>query len=114
MSNTAKGWGKKGSKFWMQAALHFPELQKELNALIGDESMIWLSPLAGEAGTFDEYKLNQKNLPEELKFERDEHFYDFWPKGQPQWDAIAVSGDKKTLYLVEAKAHTRELNSRLS
>lgn len=114
VSNTSKGWGSKGSKFWMQAVVYYPKLQKELNEKIGDVNLQWLSPLAGKNETFDEYKLNQKNVPERLSFDRYEDFYDFWPKRQPQWDGIAISGDGKTLYLVEAKAHLKELNSKLS
>lgn len=39
---------------------------------------------------------------------------DFWPSGQPQCDAIGFcenSSNKKTIILVEGKAHVNEMNS---
>lgn len=116
MSNTSKGPAEKGSKYWMQEVVNRPELCKTLNEMIGDPDIEWISPLAGPGKTYDEYTLNQRSLPKlrELGFPGDPQFFSFWPRRQPQWDGIALSGDHHTLYLVEAKAHISELNSKLS
>lgn len=112
MSNTSKGRAIKGSKFWIQTVVN-SKLQRELNSAIGHD-LTWLSPLKDE---YLEYKLNQENICKEVigvEGEQKKKIFSFWPGNQPQWDGIALSKDKKTLYLVEAKAHLSELNSKLS
>ena len=39
--------------------------------------------------------------------------FSFWATNQPHWDAIATSADGKILYLFEAKAHLKELQSKI-
>ena len=56
MSNTDKGRGRKGSKFWMQVVVEDNTMQNELNRMIG-EDLEWISPLAGPEEIFDEYEL---------------------------------------------------------
>lgn len=112
MSNASKGKAIKGSKFWMQTVVN-SNLQSELNSLIGAD-LTWLSPLKDE---YLEYKLNQEDICKEVlgvEGEQKKKIFSFWPGNQPQWDGIALSKDKKTLYLVEAKAHLSELDSKLS
>ncbi len=113
MSNTEIGRGKKGSKFWMQAVVETPTLQKELNGRIG-EDLQWISPLAGEAELFLEYELNHSYVRSFLGISKEEgeELFGFWAKRQPQWDGLAFSQDGTTLYLVEAKAHLSELESK--
>jgi hypothetical protein len=112
MSNTSKGKAIKGSKFWIQAIVN-SKLQEELNTLIGND-LNWLSPK--EDDDYAEYELRQPKIYKELKLTeaKKEELFSFWPNRQPQWDGIALSKDEKTLYLVEAKAHVYELNSKLS
>lgn len=114
MSNTSKGRGKKGSKFWMQTlvSLHNGiELTKEIQMrdnTIGD--IKWISPLEKE--DYIEYKLNSSKIVDLPGIDKKD--MDFWPSGQPQWDAIGFcenSSNKKTIILVEAKAHVDEMNS---
>lgn len=114
MSNTSKGKGTKGSKFWMQEVVN-TEMQKELNGSIGEE-LIWLSPLKGVNSDYLEYELRQKSICYEIGIteEQRKRIFSFWPNRQPQWDGIALSKDKKTLYLVEAKAHLSEMRSKIS
>lgn len=99
----------------MQVVIEEPRLQNELNNLIGSD-LRWISPLAGEDETFQEYELRHKVMKKELGISDEEAdtIFSFWPKRQPQWDGIAISKDGKVLYLVEAKAHLTEMNSKLS
>lgn len=115
MSNTSKGRGTKGSKFWMQIVIENQELQKELNQAIGN-NLEWISPLAGENEEFAEYELQHSIVKERLDLsdEDEKREFAFWPKRQPQWDGLAIGCDGKTLYIVEAKAHLSELASKLS
>ncbi len=112
-SNTSIGRGVKGSKFWMQIVVEHQNLQDELNAQIG-EPLIWISPLAGKSDTFLEYQLNDTYITKLLGISKAEatELFDFWAKRQPQWDGLAFSQSKETLYLIEAKAHLSELNSK--
>lgn len=114
MSNTSKGKGTKGSKFWMQEVVN-TEMQKELNVSIGEE-LIWLSPLKGVKSDYLEYELRQKSICDKIGIteEQRKRIFSFWPNRQPQWDGIALSEDRKTLYLVEAKAHLSEMRSKIS
>jgi len=106
-SNTSKGIGVKGSKYWMQTIVN-SELKTKLDKQMGLDPIKWLSPLAED--NYAEYKLNQAVIANEIGIPKD--IYTFWPKNQPQWDAIGLSGD--TIILVEAKAHTKELYSSMS
>ena len=67
MSNTSKGRGKKGSKFWMQMVVNEPALKKELDQMIGDD-LVWLSPL--EEDNFSEYELRQQYIYERLDLDK--------------------------------------------
>lgn len=111
MSNTSKGRGVKGSKFWMQMIPN-TGLKEEFDKIIGEE-LVWLLPLEGEEKLYEEYELGSKEMTKELGI-TDVSIFDFWPKRQPQWDGIALSKDKKTLYIVEAKAHISEIDSKCS
>lgn len=115
MSNTSKGLAKKGSKFWMQAIVN-TEMQNRLNSLIG-EPLHWLSPIKGTHADYAEYELRQDYICNAVGItskQEKKRIFSFWPNRQPQWDGIALSKDKKVLYLVEAKAHLSELNSKMA
>lgn len=106
-SNLSLGRGEKGSKFWMQM---IPDtlLKQEFDRLL-DDRLLWLSPLAEE--NYREYELREEPVRKALGIPENGGEFDFWPRRQPQWDGIAVSEDTGTLYLVEAKAHLKELES---
>ena len=106
-SNTSKGRGKKGSKYWMQTIIN-SEMKIELEKQIGIGNINWFSPLGED--DYVEYKLNQNYIVNLIGIPKS--FYDFWPSNQPQWDAIGMTKDE--IVLVEAKAHLQELNSNLS
>ncbi len=107
MSNTSKGKGKKGSKFWMGTCVENPELKETLDRCVGD-NLTWISPLATEE--YVEYELRQCHELLGLGKEEYKELFSFWPtRGKsPQWDGIAT-GREKTLYLFEAKAHLDEI-----
>lgn len=109
MSNTSKGLAEKGSKYWMQMIIN-SELKLKLNDFLKDD-INWLCPLK-DKDNYSEYELRQEEIVKETKITKDE--YKFWPPRQPQWDAIGISTNRKTLYLVEAKAHLKELKSNIS
>jgi hypothetical protein len=115
MSNTSKGRGEKGSKFWMQTLIEInngkvltKEIQKK-DSSIGD--ITWISPLKEEE--YIEYKLNNSKIIN--KFGINNKDMDFWPEGQPQWDAIGIAENdndgKRTIILIEAKSHLGEMNT---
>jgi len=127
MSNTSKGWGSKGSKFWMQMVASFPKLEKEFIRLLENQEgrkigeFEWISPKP--ANELEEYSLNSSNIMDTFSFEK--NFWgnwpgtkeSFWPRRQPQWDGIAVEkeNDKiKTLYIIEAKAYPEEMHTSCS
>lgn len=121
MSNTSKGRAEKGSKFWMQMIPNKKILKNEFDKIIGEE-LEWLSPLEGEKKLYEEYELRSKKMVEELGI-TDISIFKFWPNKQPQWDGIALSRYErtkcgeckgKTLYLIEAKAHTDEMENEKS
>ena len=114
-SNTSKGRGIKGSKYWIQTVVEDQTLQNKLNAMIG-EPLVWISPLAGPQNTYDEYELRDPYICKQLGISEEEakELFSFWPKRQPQWDGIAFDTTGHTLYLVEAKAHLAELDSKCS
>lgn len=109
MSNTSKGKGKKGSKFWMQMVIN-TKCRLQLNQSISD-SIQWLSPLIYQ-DDFTEYELKHQYISDITGIKKDK--FSFWPERQPQWDAIGINTEKKVLYLVEAKAHLNELNSKMN
>ena len=111
-SNTSKGRGEKGSKFWMQMIPN-TKLKEQFDQFVGDE-LRWLSPLKGEKSEYLEYELSHPCICGELEIDAPKTAFEFWPERQPQWDGIAVSDETKTLYLVEAKAHLAEIDSRCS
>lgn len=110
MSNTSKGLAEKGSKYWMQMIIN-SELKLKLNDFLKDD-INWLCPLK-DKDNYSEYELRQEEIVKETKISKDE-YKKFWPSRQPQWDAIGISNNRKTLYLVEAKAHLKELKSNIS
>ena len=114
-SNTSKGRGIKGSKYWIQTVVEDQILQNKLNSMIG-EPLIWISPLAGPENTYDEYELKDPYVCEQMGVSSEDakFLFSFWPKRQPQWDGLALDSTGHTLYLVEAKAHLAELDSKCS
>jgi hypothetical protein len=119
MSNLAEELANRGSKLCMQISVNNTDddvdprtgrvVRKSRKHLLDDKiglgSIKWLSPLTSES--YKEYKLEEisQKYPE-LNLER----LDWKRLGiiKSQWDAIGVSPDG-TLIIVEAKAHTREL-----
>jgi len=89
---------------------HCPEL---LNARVrsafglrADHRIEWVSPLSPD---YAEYSDN--DFLHILGLDSDSaNLSDFWPSGGPHWDALA-KGDDDCVFLVEAKAHIRELVS---
>lgn len=73
---------------------------------ISSQQITWVSPLKA---TFEEYRDNDF-----LKFvgldPSSIQLGKFWPKGGPQWDALAKTSSGQVI-LVEAKANIPELNS---
>ena len=114
-SNTSKGRGIKGSKSWIQAVVENEGLRNELNTIIG-EPLVWISTLAGPKYTYDEYELKVTYVCDQMGLSTDDaqSLFSFWPKRQPQWDGLAFDATGHTLYLVEAKAHLAELDSKCS
>lgn len=107
MSNTSLGKAEKGSKFWMQL-VPGTELKEEFDKAIKDE-VTWLCPLEHE--DYREYELREAPICKALGIADPKAAFSFWPHRQPQWDGIAVSEQTGTLYLVEAKAHLKEMES---
>ena len=104
MSNTPKGRGVKGSKYWMQIVVEKDEMRKELENKIGD-SLRWISPLAGEKEEFLEYELQHEVVRKEIGIsdEMSKTVFFFFFIRQKQWDGFAISEDGRRLYFVEAK-----------
>jgi hypothetical protein len=109
LSNTSKGKGKKGSKFWMQMVIN-TKCRLQLNESIGD-NIQWLSPLINQ-DDYAEYELKHQYISDITGIKKEK--FSFWPERQPQWDAIGINAEKKVLYLIEAKAHLNELNSKMN
>lgn len=121
-SNLKKGQGTKGSKLLIQHYINnrradfnhqllaaSPSL---LSFLTKDLSIQWESPLR-ERG-YKEYRNDFLDLIEQWNGKR-EQLEHYWPRIGPQWDGIAIAEGKagqKGLILVEAKAHTGEMNSK--
>ena len=114
-SNTSKGRGIKGSKYWIQTVIEDECLRNKLDSMIG-EPLVWISPLAGSKNTYDEYELKDPYVCDQMGVSTDDaqSLFSFWPKRQPQWDGLAFDATGHTLYLVEAKAHLAELDSKCS
>lgn len=114
MSNTSNLKAEKGSKFWMQEIANDDLLGAYFKNLLDEKNLHWLSPLQIES--YKEYQLKEPKIFSEVLGLSQEDFkekFSFWPANQPHWDAIAVSADKKILYLFEAKAHIKELLSKI-
>jgi hypothetical protein len=102
--------GERGSLKWIQQAvnLHAALLSDLILPRLATAKRIdWRSPLAGDQ--YAEYRdcgflrrIEVSQLAVELEV--------FWPARGPQWDALAQCDDRSIL-LVEAKAHVRELCS---
>jgi len=118
LSNTSKGAAEHdyGSKYWIQKIVNDSELCKQLNrAISGQEKLRWVSPLKFD--DYAEYKLNQEIVLDNIGIiDKDvsREVFSFWPVQQPQWDGIAVSNDNMDYYLIEAKAHTEEVRTKMS
>ena len=114
MSNTSNEKATKGSKFWMQKIVNDDSLRARLEEMLCEKSLRWYSPLQAES--YKEYQLKEPKIFSEvlgLSHEEFKKIFSFWPTNQPHWDAIAASADGN-LYLFEAKAHVKELNSKIS
>jgi len=106
----------------LQIQLYINRLQNEFNMAILDAlpslaaskpTFRWTSPL--EADTFAEYQdlaflkaVEHENLVQRLR--------DFWPKGGPVWDGLAVvefgnGPGERGILLIEAKSHVPEVYS---
>jgi hypothetical protein len=72
--------------------------------------------LSGPKNTYDEYELKDPYVCDQIGVSTDDaqSLFSFWPKRQPQWDGLAFDATGHTLYLVEAKAHLAELDSKCS
>ena len=114
-SNTSKGRGIKGSKYWIQTVIEDECLRNKLDSMIG-EPLVWISPLVGSKNTYDEYELKDSYVCDQMGVSTDDaqSLFSFWPKRQPQWDGLAFDSTGHTLYLIEAKAHLAELDSKCS
>lgn len=111
MSNTSLGRGIKGSKYWMQAISNLPSEKKKFDKLMGD-TLEWISPLKSD--DYREYSLNAPEIAKSrLGIDEVKQYFKWWPSQQPQWDGLAI-GNNHTLYIIEAKAHLSELESKCS
>lgn len=115
MSNTSNSKATKGSKFWMQEIVNNDLLEAQLEELLGEKNLRWIMPLQVES--YKEYQLKEPKIFSEVLGLSRESFrenFSFWATNQPRWDAIAVSANGKILYLFEAKAHIKEMLSKIS
>ena len=114
MGNTSNAKAEKGSRFWMQEIANETFRTKKFAEILG-ENLIFLSPLKSES--YKEYQLKEPKIFSDVFGLSKEDFrnkFSFWANNQPHWDAIATSTDEKILYLFEAKAHLKELRSKIS
>lgn len=106
LSNTSKGRGKKGSKFWMQTLVNLDNGSALSKAIQTEDNCIgdikWLSPL--KIDSYGEFKTKQIPGLEKAKFS-------FWPDSGPWWDGIGID-DKGCILLVEAKGHVSETKTK--
>jgi len=116
LGRTDPGSGRacKGSQYWIQTLVRDARMRQELNGILRD-TLEWLSPLEKER--YAEYELRDPVLLGKLGLDGAEGLFGFWPEKQPVWDGIAVGNDGgnggRTLYLIEAKAHPGEMESRM-
>jgi hypothetical protein len=105
-SNTSKGRGRKGSKFWMQTLVNLDNgstLSKAIQSVDNSiDGIKWLSPLKN-----DSYgELKTKQIPGLEKAD-----FSFWPDNGPWWDGVGID-DKGCILLVEAKGHVAETKTK--
>ncbi len=113
MSNTSNNKANKGSKFWIQEIVNNDLLRSRLEKMLG-ENLRWYSPLQAES--YKEYQLKEQKIFSEVLGLSQKDFkekFSFWSTNQPHWDAIALS-DEDILYLFEAKAHLKEIYSKIT
>jgi len=105
MSNTSKGRGEKGSKFWMQTLVNLDGGKTLEKAVQKEDSSIgeirWLSPLKAD---------NYAELKTEGITGINKSILLFWPDNGPWWDGVGID-DKGCILLFEAKAHITETKS---
>lgn len=105
-SNTSKGRGSKGSKFWIQTLINFDNgntLSKAIKSVDNDIGDInWLSPLKNDG--YGEFKTRQIPRLENADFS-------FWPDNGPWWDGVGID-DKGCILLIEAKGHVAETKTK--
>jgi len=109
MTRVAQPEGSRGSLRWIQRAVNerWPSLDEPISAATGSSKIEWRSPL--RADEFAEYR--DGDFLDVVGLERlRPRLREFWPRGGPQWDALAVGMRGETI-LVEAKAHVGELCS---
>lgn len=121
MSNLSEELASRGSKLCMQICVNNIEddvykgtisrksRKHLLDDLISLGEIKWISPLTKEQ--YKEYQLNQLSKENSELIGLSDMDWSFWPSRQPQWDAIGIAPDS-TLILVEAKAHTDEMESK--
>ena len=115
MSNTSNSEAEKGSKFWMQKIVNENSFKARLEEFLGEKFLNFFCPLQAE--DYKEYQLKDPKMISEVLGLSREGFrerFSFWPTNQPHWDSIALSADGKILYLFEAKAHPKEIFSKIS
>ena len=115
MSNTSNLKAEKGSKFWMQKIVNENSFKARLEESLGENFLKFFCPLQAEK--YKEYQLKEQKIISEVLSLSRESFrekFSFWSTNQPHWDSIALSTDGKTLYLFEAKAHPKEIFSKIS
>lgn len=112
MINATKGKAKKGSRYWIQEIINNEATRSKLDNMIAKEELQWLSPL--KSADYEEFQLKHDYIISSLGVSKKDAvaLFSFWPSSQPWWDALAISKDKSTLYLVEAKAHVSEMISK--
>ena len=104
----------------LQIQIYVNRLQKKLNTAILnalpslsalDPTIRWTSPL--EADNFAEYQDLAFLKASDLEY-LEENLKDFWPRGGPVWDGLAIAEfggnqGKHGTILVEAKSHVPEV-----
>lgn len=107
-SNTSKGRGRKGSKFWMQTLVNLDNGSALSKAIQSEDKSIgnikWLSPLKNDS--HGELKTKQITGLEKTDFS-------FWSNNGPWWDGVGID-DKGCILLIEAKGHVAETNTKCS
>ena len=114
-SNTKNGLAEKGSKYWMQKIANDKLCKTQLEKLLGNAPLAWISPLCSKL--YKEYQLKEPDIMSKVLELEKKDFADkfsFWPSNGPHWDAIATSVDGSILYLFEAKSHLKEVRSKCS